>query len=228
MMLLLLLLAALAGVLTALVIRRTTNQAALRPVRNRIYAHLLEFRLFFDEPRLIWQAQLGLLRENARLLLLLLPSFLILALPMTWLLPRLDGIYGHRPLPPGAPAVVTAQFTRPLDATDRVDLEGPAGIVVETPAIRLDLDHQAVWRIRPQGPAEGALKLTFNGREFLRAVTAGDAPTLAFPWHPDEPRLPAGDLASIAVDYPPASPAWLAWFLAVSTLAALAAGGIVK
>ena len=58
----------LTGILTTLIIRHTTNAVrASRHDRQRIHAHLLEFRLFFDEPRLIWQAQMDLLRDNLRL-----------------------------------------------------------------------------------------------------------------------------------------------------------------
>ena len=81
-------LAVLTGILTAVVIRYTTDASALRATARRIQAHLLEFRLFFDEPRLIWQAQMNLLRDNLRLFMLLLPATLILALPMAWQIGR--------------------------------------------------------------------------------------------------------------------------------------------
>src|SRR5579864_8298615 len=126
-----------AGVLTAYVIRHTGNASALRTVRKRIHAHFLEFRLFFDEPGLIWEAQIALLCDNARLLWLLLPPMAILAFPMAWLVMQLDNVYGRRPLHAGESAVVTAQLTRPISASDRFDLQGNGGIAVETPPVRV-------------------------------------------------------------------------------------------
>jgi len=59
-------LSALCGIVTAFVFRRFGSSHTRRTV-NRILAHVLELRLFLDEPRLIWNAQRDLLRENLRL-----------------------------------------------------------------------------------------------------------------------------------------------------------------
>jgi hypothetical protein len=135
-------LAILTGILAALVMRLTTRRAKLRASIQKIQADLLEFRLYFDEPALIWQAQLNLLRDNFRLCLQFLPAILILALPMLWLFPKLDALYRDRPLRPGEAAVVTA--TAPFD------LRPQPGIQIETPPIRIPHDNQVAWRIRVQ------------------------------------------------------------------------------
>ena len=185
------LIAILAGVLTTFVIRRTTNAAALRESRNRLQAHLMEFRLFFGEPALVWNAQLNLFRDNARILRLLLLPTLILALPMTWLWLQLDARYGHSPLRLGEPVVVTAQLTRPLIPTDRFKLQG-SDVVVETPAIRIMRDNQLAWRVHPVGGRVGSLKV-----------------------------VPEKDVGGLTVNYPTRTMAWMLWFTAISTLAAL-------
>jgi hypothetical protein len=232
-MLFLAILATLTGILTTLVIRRTTTPGALRDTRSRMQAHLLEFRLFFDEPSLIWEAQVSLLRDNARLLRLLLPSALILALPMTWLVLQLDTVYGFRPLRTGELAIVTAQLTRPIETTDRFELQGAGGIVVETPSIRAWHDNRVNWRIRPLHKGQGVLDLTINGRVISKSVATGEPPQLLSPrrsrslmefvLHPEERRVPDGDLAWIEIDYPKSmgTVPWMVWFLAISTGAAL-------
>ena len=180
-----------AGVLTTIVIRRTTNAAALREARNQLLAHLMEFRLFFDEPALVWNAQLSLFRDNARILHLLLLPTLILALPMTWLWFQLDTRYGHVPLRQEETVVVTVQLTRPLVPSDRFELQG-ADIVVETPAIRITHDNQVAWRVRPIRDRVGLLKV-----------------------------IPEKDVARMTVNYPSRTVAWMLWFATISTLAAL-------
>jgi hypothetical protein len=197
--------AILTGILTALVIRFTTDPAALRETRNRMHAHLLEFRLFFDEPGLIWRAQVALLRDNLRLFRLLLLPALILVPAMTWLVMQLDALYGYRLLRSGEAAVVTAQLQRPIASSDTFQLSAARGFAVETPAVRAFQDHQISWRIRSIDGAPGELDITLNGR----------AARL--------PRLPEGGLAWVKIDYPKAASGvpWEAWFFTISTAAAL-------
>lgn len=124
----------LAGIVAAVVMRLTTSRARLRASMKSIQADLLEFRLYFDEPALIWQAQMKLVRDNFRLSVQFLPAILILVLPMLWLMPH------DRPLRPGEAAVVTA--------TGHFALQPQPGIQIETPALRIPHDNQIAWRIR--------------------------------------------------------------------------------
>jgi hypothetical protein len=226
------LLAILSGILTTLAIRCTTKASALRATVRKIQADLLEFRLYFDEPRLIWQAQVNLVRDNLRLFLLFLPATLILALPMLWLILQLDQVYGLRPLHPGEAAVFTAQLTRPLAATDHVALQSAAGIRIETPPVWSAWDNQVTWRIRPIKDGRSALDLNINGRLIRKSIISGDSPMILSPrrsstltdflLHPEEPRLPEGDIAWLEVDYPKRESRipWLVWFVIISTAAA--------
>ncbi len=212
----LLLVAVLTGFLTTFVIRRTTDTTALRDTRNQIQAHLLEFRLFFDEPGLIWRAQISLLRDNLSLAKLLLLPTLLLAVPMTYVVWQLDAVYGRRPLRAGEAAIVTVRLTHPIRSADRFDLQADPGIKVETPPIRILHDNQVAWRIRATSNIPGAVNLTMNGRSISKTIAAGDslAPLLL----PMPFRHP---LAELTVDYPPSDSAWAAWFLSVSAVAAL-------
>lgn len=141
------------GLLTAVVFRLTTNTAALRGTLRQIQAHFFEFRLFFDEPRLIWRAQKDLLRANLRALSIVSPSILILSLPMTWVILQLE----KAPLKIGEPTVVTVQLAHPAD---EVTLEAPPGIVIDMPPVHITADHQIAWRIRLLKPIAGRPQLT--------------------------------------------------------------------
>jgi hypothetical protein len=200
---------------------------ALRATLRQIHARFLEFRLFFDEPRLIWRAQKALLGANVHVCALLLRPTLILALPMAWLMMQLDAVYGTAPLRVGEPAVVTAQLT---DSQHWL-LEAPAGIAVEMPPLNIARDRQIAWRIRPLRPVTGLLRFTLRGVTLTKAIAAGSRSTFllrrrerslsAFLMHPEEPRLPAAGVAWLEVDYPEPSRWWMVWFLAVSTASAL-------
>lgn len=216
------------GLLTAWVFRRTVERAALRAAVGRIQAHFLEFRLFFDEPRLIWRAQKALIRANLRVCVLLLWPTLILAIPFAWLMVPLDAMYGIAPLRIGEPAVVTAQLTSALQDGA---LDAPSGIAVETLPVHIPSERQIAWRIRPVHAVAGDLQFQFGGITLTKAIVAGspgafllrrrDRSPWAFLLHPEEARLPAGGVAWVEIDYPGSSRWWIVWFLAISSASAL-------
>jgi hypothetical protein len=128
----------LAGILSAILVRWTGNRRAIRLAVNQILAHVLEFRLFLDEPAVILRAQWDLLRANGRLLRLMLIPGLILLIPSAILLHLLDARFGSGPLKRGEPIVVSARHS--------VQLAMPTGIVIESPPLRTGEDFS--WRIR--------------------------------------------------------------------------------
>src|SRR5262245_19649742 len=112
---------------------RLTNHQPLREVKDRLKAHLLELRLFIDEPAVIWQAQRNLIAANGRYLALMVRPIVVLGVPMALFLALLHPYFGIAPLPLGHAAVVTVQLSQPMD----VSLKTPDGITVETPAVRI-------------------------------------------------------------------------------------------
>jgi hypothetical protein len=226
------------GVMGVLVIRYTTNAAALREVWRKMQAHFLEFRLFFDEPRLVWRAQVGVLRENARLGGLLLVPALILAAPMTWLVMQLDVVYGRRPIAVGEAVVVTAQLDRAINPADRFDLRGSAAFAVETPVVRLARENQVAWRIRAEREGRGALQLTVNDRVIGKSVAGGESARVVSPrrassladfiLHPEEPRLTEGEVEWVSVAYPRRDDLWMVWFVGGSLLGAVMTAACIR
>ncbi|HVV44460.1 MAG TPA: hypothetical protein VHC72_04620, partial [Bryobacteraceae bacterium] len=118
------------GIAASLVFARLSDRAAIRRSLNRLVAHLLEFRLFQDEPRLILRAQRDVLVENGRLLRLLLRPILITALPAFLVLSQVEAFYARAPLIVGEAAVVTVQFDH--SPSDTSALAAPPGLAVET------------------------------------------------------------------------------------------------
>src|SRR5437764_9906890 len=86
------------GVGMLLVFRWTSKPEAIRRAKARMMAHLYEMRLFADEPALIWSAQGGLLKANARYLGLMLLPAVVMSVPRIALFSWLDCYYGYRPL----------------------------------------------------------------------------------------------------------------------------------
>jgi hypothetical protein len=131
--------------------RRFTRRESLHGTINRILAHVLEFRLFLDEPAIILRAQRDLIRENIRLLRQIALPCLLLAIPSILLYGPLDRHFGYGPLRVGEAVVVTA----PLDS-GMTELKAPPGMVVETPGVRVMRSREISWRVRPVSAQYGA------------------------------------------------------------------------
>ena len=134
--------AAIYGILAAWVFRRFTNAARMRATVNRILAHVMEFALFIDEPGLILKAQLELIGDNVRLLKQIALPCVLMAIPFALIYPVLERSFGDR-----ASNVLTLPMGKPL----------PAGVVVETPGVRIFRTHEVSWRIRTEPKPKPAL-----------------------------------------------------------------------
>lgn len=221
----------LTGIGILLVFRHTSDQSAIRRAKGVATAHLLEFRLFMEEPRLILRAERDLIVANARFLKLMLRPVLVLTLPTALLLAALEAFYGHAPLPVGEPAIVTAQLKQ--DGAPLL-LRAPAGIAVETPAVHVPAERQVSWRIRPLHSTTAELQIVRQDRAFSKSISAGSGvhylserrgSLASLLLRPTERPLSDAEIEWIEVRYPAAAILhlhWLIWFFAISALTALA------
>jgi hypothetical protein len=204
-------LSAIWGVLASLVFRRFTNRRAVRKAINHIYAHLLEIRLYSEEPSLVWRAQKALIVGNLRFLALIAPAVLAMAIPFALLYPQLDAIYGVAPLEIGHSATVTL-------SGNTGTLEAPQGIRIETPPVKDSADREVSWRIRALAPTRGTLRVTLpDGATILRTIASGER-TLS-PNRRSESSVeidyPRSDVSVAGLAFP-----WLVWFVVISALSA--------
>ena len=190
-----------------------TDTAKLRTAVNRILAHLLEFRLFAEEPRLILRAQANLLRANASLLRALLGPSVLLMIPFALLLAVLEGFFGHVALRAGEAAVVT------MRGLGNWQLRAPSGVAVESPAVRALRIQEVSWRIRPARAVTGKLEVSGSGRMWQKTMHAGQGIHWIAPDNPFSSRL--------QVHYPEAwvyGQHWWVWYSAAAFIGALLGG----
>jgi hypothetical protein len=192
-----------------LVVRRWSDQTAIAQVKGHAHAHMLEFRLFIDDPAQILRSQRALVVDNLRMMRLLLPSFLILAGPMLVVFWGLDAFYGRAPLRVGEAAVISVQSFHRSIAT-------PEGIVVETKPLFVQASNQTSWRIRPVHATSGTVAVA----SMQERIAAGSV--IAY--------LPAPLVRdpTIQIGYPRATVFgfhWLLWFVGLSTIAAFVLRG---
>ena len=221
----------LAGIGILLGFRYTSDAAAVRRAKGLAQAHLLEFRLFMDDPVLVLRAQRDLIVANLRFMRLMLRPFLWMLIPMGLLLAVLEALYGHAPLRVGDAAIIIAQATN-ADAT--VTLQAPPEIAVETPPVHVLAERQVSWRIRPRRAATTQLEILHHGQAVTKRISAGTGIHLlserrgslrSLLLYPTEPPLSGNEIEWIEIRYPPATILhlhWLIWFLAISAITALA------
>src|ERR1043165_5667378 len=70
------------GAAMLLVFGKTSNQQAIRATKQLLWAHLLELRLYSNDPLMVWKAHTGLLSANGKYLALMLKPVVILTVPM--------------------------------------------------------------------------------------------------------------------------------------------------
>ena len=220
--------------------RRFSNPSKVRLSINHVIAHLFELRLFADEPALILRSQRDLLSANWDFLRQMTSPSLLLAMPFAILLLALKAFFGHAPLEIGKPAIVTVHCSQGI-LSPTAKLVAPAGIEVETPALRIPTTSEISWRIRPIESALGYLQFSYDGQIVRKSISSTDG----VQWlsdsragslksallHPLESPFLSSNIRLISVGYPDATVfhfSWLVWFSATSLAGACASALILR
>ncbi len=198
------------GWAAAWVVQSLSNQQQVRRAKARIAAHLLEFRLFGDEPRMVLRTQLNVARQSLHLMRLLLLPAVALGVPMLVIYPRLDAVFGQAPLIPGETTVATIVSS---GGTLGHSLTGTGGVSVESPPVLAVRAGEISWRIRAGArPQPSQLRLASLGAEvWTESVSTGAGPHYGA----------AFSVSRIRIQYPAAMIwrlPWLVWFLIFSAL----------
>jgi len=229
----------LSGIALLWVFSRTVDPDAVKAAKSRVWAHLLEIRLYTDEPVLIWRAHRDLVVANMRYLSLMLRPVLITAIPMLLLLANLESFYGRSPLAPGQEAVVTMHLKSPLDPNAAApNLSASSELAVETPGVREPAAGQVSWRIRAAREGSGRLEMTLPDGIVSKTVEVGGglryfaerrvSSVLEYLWNPGERFLSSSTVDWIEVRYPSSLVRgfglelhWLVWFTLISMISML-------
>ena len=210
----------LTSILLLIVFKKTSNQKALEAVKRKIHACLFEIRLFNDDFRSIFRAQLEILRHN-------LTYLRYSTVPMIWTLPplvlliaQLQFHYGYESLRVGFPAVVKATIRAGESGSKpaiRLEASGP-GLEVKQPPVWIPSLREMAWRIEPRAAGDYELRIVNGSESVTKSVRVMDGSDLVLQrsplrvrgffdelLYPAEPPLPRGAFESIAVTYPEAN-----------------------
>lgn len=228
------------GVLLLAVFKYTSNQAAIRRVRNDIDAHLLALKLFKDSARVALRAQGRILVGAGRLFVLALVPMLAMVVPVTLLLGQLGLWYQARPLKLGEESVITlklgGQQASPLPA---VSMQPTPAVDVTVGPVRVQSKREVCWRVKARERGSHRLVFDVAGQTCDKQLAVGDglmwtsALRPGWQWsdillNPGEaPFRPGSPVQSIAIDYPARSSwtsgtdSWVIYWFVVSMIAAL-------
>ena len=158
--------AAVLGMVVALMFAALVRRERLRQARDELWAALFELWLYRREPSLVWQAQLALLRAHLRYSSILFVPFVLSLLASAPLLIQAHYRFAFAPIPSGAETLLTAVLARPAAdmAQMTCKLEWAQGAGALSPSVREPALHRLVWRLRPEGSGKRVLHLTGCGQ----------------------------------------------------------------
>lgn len=226
------------GVLFLIVFKYTSNQRAIKRVKDDIKANLLALKLFKDSARVALRAQGSILFAAFRLLLLSLAPTVVMIVPVFLILGQLALWYQARPLRVDEDAVVTLKLN-PTDGAVSSHVElGPTSAVEATIGpVHIGTKHEVCWNIRAR--QSGYHRLVFHvgsqtvdkelaiGDGFMRVSKLRPArrllDVLVNPW--EKPFDADSPIQSIEIEYPSRSSwtsgrdSWVIYWFVVSMAA---------
>ncbi|KPJ69130.1 hypothetical protein AMJ44_04530 [candidate division WOR-1 bacterium DG_54_3] len=167
----------LTGFLMLLVFRFTSNQEGIRKVKNKIKAHLLEFRLFKDSLSISLKAQRNILRHNLKYLSYYGKPMLIMIIPFILIVTQLNVWFGYQALEPGETTILKVELEESVNLLN-IDLtiEPSTGFEIETPPLRIKEEGEINWRLRAKEKGLHDLTIAANNQRFTKKVAVAEKP----------------------------------------------------
>lgn len=233
------LVAAVTGVLLLVVFKYTSNQRAIKRVRDDINANLLALKLFKDSPLVALLAQGRILTAAVRLMVLALMPMAVMAVPVTLVLGQLSLWYQQRPLQLGEEAVLTMKLAGDAEAPwPEVHLEPSDAVTTTLGPVRVRSKREVCWNLKAHARGHHPLAFRVGDQTLQKELAVGDgfmrvsvrrpgwdwSDALLYP--AEQPFGPAAPVQWIEIDYPPrsswtcGSDWWMIYWFAVSMVAA--------
>jgi hypothetical protein len=230
---------AVTGVLMLVIFKYTSNQGAIRRVRDDIKAHLLAVKLFKDSTSVTLRAQGRILLGALRLLVLAIVPMLVMVVPVCLLLGQLGLWYQYRPLRVGQEAVLTLKLNGDAASSwPEVQLEPTPAVDVTVGPVRVLSKREICWNLRAREEGYHRLRFQVGDQISDKELAIGDrcmrlsAKRPGWTWsdmllHPAEPPFgPDSPVASIEISYPDrdawtcGTDWWAVYWFAASMIAA--------
>ena len=217
------------------VVGKVSNQKAIERAKKLMQAHLLEMRIYRDEPALLVRAQGNLILNNCRYISHMLRPALFLTLPMVILYAHFDAVYGWLPLQVGESTLLTVQTE--LAGSD-MTLTSSDSIEVVSVSVTIPEEKTVSWTIKATSAGTQVVTLNTPNSSIDKSVRSGNgilylsnsrqrSSWQRFLLTPGENGFTDEQVAGISLDYMDRSIGfgsfrthWVFWLLGISILTA--------
>ncbi len=204
----------LTGILMLWIFGKTSNQTAIKEVKDKIRGNLIAVRLYQHDIRVVLRAQGRILRHTITYMKYSLAPMLVIIIPVLVIIIQLNLRFSVRPLSVDEQAVVTARALDAQTIEKDAQLNAPDGVKVETAAVRIPSEQEIAWRIRPENPGRYELRVTVSESLMEKELVVGGRwgrvsalrtgkdliDILLYPG--ESPIPPSSQIESISINYP--------------------------
>ncbi|HET6884012.1 MAG TPA: hypothetical protein VFI31_27915 [Pirellulales bacterium] len=233
------LVAVVTGVALLAVFKYTSNQAAIKRVKNQIKANLLALKLFQENTSVVLRSQVSILLAALKLALLAIVPMLVMTVPVLLVLGQLSLWYQSRALKVEEEAVVTVNAAAETPLAE-VRLEPSDAIAISVGPLHVPSEQRVCWRIKAREPGRHHLVFRAGEQTADKELAVGDrlmrVSSVRPEWscgdallYPAERPFDRGSpIRSIAIDYPhreswtSGADTWVVYWLVVSMAAGFA------
>ncbi len=164
------------GIVMLLIFRATSNQQAIKRTKDRIKAHLLEILLYNDNLRMVFRAQGSILLYSLKYLGLAMVPMAAIIVPIAIIVTQSSHFFQHKPPAPHESVTVAVTLTRWVPETAvETSISVPAGLSVETPALRIPEKKQIVWRISARESGDFDIVISTPARSYTKQLRVADS-----------------------------------------------------
>lgn len=168
------LLSLLSGIGMLWVVGKTTPQSLVERSRNKMDSAIYEIRLFIDSPKRVL-ISLGRLISNSLLYIAyMMPAFVILALPLTFMYLGLETRHGMEPIPVDQPFVVSVDLADGVDGSTLTPTTSE-GLEITAPPLYVPSEQAVYLRGVLKKKTTATLTLAVDGSEVSKLISGDPA-----------------------------------------------------
>lgn len=154
------------------IFKRMSNQEKIRLYKNRMIAHILEIRLYKDQPVLTIKSILNILWCNIIYIRYALLPLIVIFIPLLVISIQINNRYGYTPLEINKPFIMRvvlagSLLSFPANILDKIRCDVSSGIMLETPPMIIEPEASIFWRARviTSKEDEQFCKITIDGTD---------------------------------------------------------------
>lgn len=163
------LLSLLSGIAMLWVVGKTTPQSLVERSRNRMDSAIYEIRLFIDSPKRVLISLGRLISNSLFYIAYMLPAFVILALPLTFMYLSLETRHGMEPIGIDQPFVISVDLADGVDGKTIVHTASD-GLEITAPPLYIPSEQAVYFRAELKKQTTSTLHLDVGGRGVSKLI----------------------------------------------------------